>query len=122
MSELKAYGIRVIDGLVVESESGQLYLKSEADKVIAEKDEEISALKHVINMADAEYFKLKQSIDGCRQEIAGCHYCKDGEPLWKSNLESVVIGKNPQTRNPSIKLGHSLSIPIEYCPICGRKL
>ena len=47
MSELKAYGIRVIDGLVVESESGQLYLKSEADKVIAEKDAEIQRLKDI---------------------------------------------------------------------------
>lgn len=100
----------------------EVCLKEDVDKALAEKDEEISALKHVINMADAEYFKLKQSIDGCQQEIEGCHYCKDGEPLWKSHLESVVIGKNPQTRNPSIKLGHSLSIPIEYCPKCGRKL
>lgn len=100
----------------------EVCLKEDVDKALAEKDEEISALKHVINMADAEYFKLQHSIDGCRQEIAGCHYCRDGEPLWKSHLESVVIGKNPQTRNPSIKLGHSLSIPIEYCPICGRKL
>lgn len=134
----------------------EVCLKEDVDKALAEKDEEIAALRHAINMADAEYsklqrcrdeferhfdrqletsalqqminmadskcFQLRQSADGCQQEIEGCHYCKDGEPLWKSNLESVVIGKNPQTRNPSIKLGHSLSIPIEYCPKCGRKL
>ena len=39
MSELKAYGIRGIDGLVVESESGQLYLKTEADKFISDLEE-----------------------------------------------------------------------------------
>ena len=113
MSELKSH-----DLVDIQDYRGEVYLKSEADAIIAEKDEEISALKHVINMADAEYFKLQRSIDGFRKEIAGCHYCMDGEPLWKSNLESVVIGKNPQTRNPSIKLGRSVRSFSTSAPSC----
>ena len=64
---------------------------------------------------------LKATKDACNKNT-GCHYCKDGAPLWESHLESVVIGKHPQTRKPSLKLGHSLSLPIEFCPKCGRKL
>lgn len=48
MSELKAYGINGLTGYVVESERGQLYLKSEVDKVIAEKDAELHNLKRAL--------------------------------------------------------------------------
>ena len=51
-----------------------------------------------------------------------CSFCSDGAPLWESHLESVVIGKHPQTRKPSIKIGRVVYIPIEFCPKCGRKL
>lgn len=85
----------------------EICLKEDVDKALAEKDEEISVLRGELN--------------ACNKN-AGCHYCNYGEPLWKSRLESVVIGKNPQTRKPSLKLGHSFSLPIEYCPKCGRKL
>ena len=65
MSELKAYGIRGIDGLVVESESGQLYLKSEADKVIAELEDKVLQYKvldkeHCRDLNTQEQFFAKQ--------------------------------------------------------------
>ena len=68
MSELKAFDIVVAEegyceGIVKYRRA--VYDKSEADKVIAEKDEEIAALKHAINMADAEYSKLQR----CRDEF-----------------------------------------------------
>lgn len=86
MSELKCF--YATDGEVSEIPfiPGFAYPKAEADKVIAEKDEEISALKHVINMADAEYFKLKHSIDGCRQEIAELELLK---AALESRLNSI---------------------------------
>lgn len=107
----------------------EVCLKEDVDRVLAEKDAEILKWKTARDNCEQQFqekveeiSELISEVNELRQQNAGCHYCNDGEPLWKSCLESVVIGKNPQTRNPSIKLGHSLSIPIEYCPKCGRKL
>ena len=61
---------------------------------------------------------LKATKDAC----PSCNSCADGAPLWESSLECVVIGKHPQTRKPSLKIGTVVYIPIEYCPKCGRKL
>lgn len=47
----------------------EVCLKEDVDKALAEKDEEIAALKHAINMADAEYFKLKRCRDECERQF-----------------------------------------------------
>lgn len=51
-----------------------------------------------------------------------CLYCENGKPLWESRVESIRIGKHPQKKTPSIKIGFHFQLDIYYCPMCGRKL
>ena len=51
-----------------------------------------------------------------------CEYCKNGKPLWESRVESIRIGKHPQTGKPSLKIGFQFCLEIEHCPKCGKNL
>lgn len=111
MSELKAYGIRVIDGLVVESESGQLYLKSEADKVIELKDKEIAKLKeqykdmdvtHTVHIAKMNA-KIEELEDKCNMHDFfwdGCGFAKRG---FKNTIAVSEAFDNLDAENQALK-------------------
>lgn len=56
MSELKVHRFITTDELFPEANAGALYYdKSEADKVIAEKDKEIRKLKEQVALLQAEF-------------------------------------------------------------------
>ena len=87
MSELKAYGIRVIDGLIVESESGQLYIKSEADAVIEELEKKLDLYKRGFKEDDRInaylYAELRRhKYKRCLDKAELCHW-KAGVFLYK---------------------------------------
>ena len=55
MSELKAYPAYRVYNRAATPDESLVYLKSEADKVIAEKDKEIAKLKEQVALLQAEF-------------------------------------------------------------------
>lgn len=87
MSELKAFNC--VDSDVQEfCEPRLVYLKAEADKVIAEKDAEIRRLKRALWLARAERYKMREFI--AREEGNLCNQMSWSRILRERTYEQWV--------------------------------